>query len=132
VKDTLNLKYAAFSRIPAGAPRPDEQRKIADCLGSLDDLIAVEGRKLEALQRHKQGLMQQLFPQPGETLPRLRFPEFRDEGEWSESPLGHLVEIASGQVDPTRSPYCDLPHVGGENIESDTGNLQGIKTARQL
>jgi len=28
----------------------------------LDDLIASEDRKLEALLRHKQGLMQQLFP----------------------------------------------------------------------
>ena len=43
-------------------PHPDEQRKIADCLGSLDDLIAALGRKLEALQQHKQGLKQQLFP----------------------------------------------------------------------
>ena len=39
-----------------------EQQKIADCLGSLDDLIAAEGRMLEALRQHKQGLMQQLFP----------------------------------------------------------------------
>ena len=46
-------------------PEPSgEQQKIADCLGSLDDLIAAEGRKLEALRQHKQGLMQQLFPQP--------------------------------------------------------------------
>ena len=57
-------------------PGKAEQQKIADCLGSLDDLIAAEGRKLEALRQHKQGLMQQLFPQPGETVPRLRFPEF--------------------------------------------------------
>ena len=42
-----------------------EQRGIADCLGSLDKLIAAEGRKLKALREHKQGLMQQLFPQPG-------------------------------------------------------------------
>ena len=27
-------------------------------------------------------LMQQLFPAKGETLPKLRFPEFRDAGEW--------------------------------------------------
>ena len=42
----------------------DEQQMIADCLGSLDDLIAAEGRKLETLRQHKQGLMQQLFPSP--------------------------------------------------------------------
>ena len=64
VKDTLNLKYEAFSLISVGFPPPNEQQKIADCLGTLDDLIAAEGRKLEALRQHKQGLMQQLLPQP--------------------------------------------------------------------
>ena len=61
-----------------------EQQKIADCLTSLDELIAAHGRKLDALKTHKKGLMQQLFPREGETLPRLRFPEFRDAGEWDE------------------------------------------------
>ena len=63
-------------------PTVAEQAKIADCLGSLDDLIAAADRKLETLRLHKQGLMQQLFPQPGETVPRLRFPEFRDSPDW--------------------------------------------------
>lgn len=74
-----------------------EQQKIADCLSSLDALIAAEGRKLAALQAHKKGLMQQLFPQPGQTQPRLRFPEFRDKGEWAECKLGALVDISSGK-----------------------------------
>ena len=67
---------------PVEVSRP-EQQKIADCLGSLDDLIVAEDRKLEALREHKQGLMQQLFPWPGENVPRLRFPEFRNAPDWS-------------------------------------------------
>jgi hypothetical protein len=39
-----------------------EQQRIADCLTSLDDLIAAETRKLDTLKTHKKGLMQQLFP----------------------------------------------------------------------
>ena len=73
-------------------PKSGEQQKIADCLGSLDDLIAADGRKLEALRQHKQGLMQQLFPQPGETRPRLRFPEFEDAPDWEEVTLGTLLD----------------------------------------
>ena len=72
-------------------PSRDEQKKIADCLGSLDDLIAAEGRKLEALRQHKQGLMQQLLPQAGETVPRLRFPEFQDASDWK---IGRCCDIA--------------------------------------
>ena len=46
---------------PVAVSRP-EQQKIADCLGSLHDLIAAEARKIDALRREKQGLLQQLFP----------------------------------------------------------------------
>lgn len=78
-------------------PDPAEQQKVAECLSSLDGLIAAEGRTLEALKAHKKGLMQQLFPQPGQTQPRLRFPEFRDKEEWEECKLGKLVDISSGK-----------------------------------
>ena len=88
---TLKNKVVCFPD-----PKSGEQQKIADCLGSLDGLIAAEGRKLEALRQHKEGLMQQLFPQPGESAPRLRFPEFRDAGEWEEKRLGDLGTLVSG------------------------------------
>ena len=43
-------------------PKSGEQHRIALCLNSLDALIAAETQKHAALQRHKRGLMQQLFP----------------------------------------------------------------------
>ncbi len=46
--------------------------------------------------------------------------------------LGDVVDVASGQVDPRREPFCDLPHVGGDNIQTDTGELYGLRTAREL
>lgn len=79
-------------------PDISEQQKIADCLDSVDALIAVQGRKVEALKAHKKGLMQQLFPQEGETQPRLRFPEFRDAGEWEETPLSELFSSLDAGV----------------------------------
>ena len=39
-----------------------EQQKIAACLSSLDELITAQAQKVTALQTHKKGLMQQLFP----------------------------------------------------------------------
>lgn len=74
-----------------------EQQKIADCLSSLDALIAAQADKIDALKTHKKGLMQQLFPREGETVPRLRFPEFRDAGEWRREKFGKLVKINSGK-----------------------------------
>jgi len=71
-------------------PSLPEQQKIADCLSSLDELIELQARQLEALKAHKKGLMQQLFPREGETTPRLRFPEFRDAGPWEVKRLGEV------------------------------------------
>jgi len=62
-------------------PSLPEQQKIADCLSSLDDLIAAHKQELDSLKTHKKGLMQNLFPAQGETVPRLRFPEFENAGE---------------------------------------------------
>ena len=82
--------------VPAGSNSLKEQQKIADCLASADALIAAQGRKVEALRGHKKGLMQQLFPQEGETQPRLRFPEFQNAKDWKKAKLGNYVVIGSG------------------------------------
>jgi len=73
-----------------------EQQKIADCLSSIDELVTAQAQKVEALKAHKKGLMQQLFPAEGETVSKLRFPEFRDEGEWIEMQLGEISDIKTG------------------------------------
>ena len=127
----LNISKEAFYGVAIPVPSHAEQQKIADCLSSLDDLIAAETQKLDTLKTHKKGLMQQLFPREGETVPGLRFPEFRETGEWEKVSLQRVIEIASGQVDPTKPPYCDLPHVGGENIEAGTGKLLNLRTAKE-
>ena len=89
---------SAYSKIKIAAPEPAEQQKIADCLSSLDELITAQARKVDALKTHKKGLMQQLFPREGETQPRLRFPEFRDAGEWALKTLEEIAEIKSGST----------------------------------
>ncbi|MEQ1819531.1 MAG: restriction endonuclease subunit S [Terricaulis sp.] len=84
--------------LPGGKTSFREQQKIADCLSSADELIAAQVRKVDALKTHKKGLMQQLFPRKGETQPRLRFPEFRDAGEWEEKPLGEVATYENGKA----------------------------------
>lgn len=86
-------------------PTEAEQQRIADCLGSLDGLIAAKDRKLEALQQYKQGLILQLFPQPGETLPRLRFPEFRVGPAWEQAIVGDLIDTVSPPMKFTTPNY---------------------------
>ena len=69
--------------------------KIADCLSEMDNLIAAQGQKVEALKEKKRGMMQQMFPQQGETTPRLRFPGFA--GEWGYVNGDELFEPISNK-----------------------------------
>ena len=51
---------------------------------------------------------------------------------WERKRLADVVEIVSGQVDPTAQPYCDAPHIGGENIESGSGRIINVRSAKEL
>lgn len=72
-----------------------EQEKIANCLSSLGELIATQKNKLEALKDHKKGLLKNLFPQEGETVPGYRFPEFENDGDWAHT---QLIDVADKKV----------------------------------
>ena len=105
---TLNRNdvHAFVSAVPKSLA---EQEKIADCLSSLDELITAETQKLDALKTQKKGLMQQLFPREGETVPRLRFPEFRGAREWDAKTLSELAE----NLDNRRIPVTESDRIKG-------------------
>jgi type I restriction enzyme, S subunit len=101
-KNDMKVNNSAVLSGELLAPKYAEQQKIADCLTSVNQLIALQGRKVEALKTYRRGLMQQLFPREGETVPRRRFPEFRDAPEWKETSIGDLFDTTSGGT-PDRS-----------------------------
>lgn len=102
-------------------PTKPEQQQIADCLSSLDERIAAETSKLDTLKDHKKGLLKQLFPAEGETLPRLRFPEFRDAGEWKKADFGKIAKFLSGGT-PSKdvSEYWggDIPWISASSMHN--------------
>ena len=80
-------------------PNPEEQQKIAECLSSLDELIEATVQKVDALNEHKKGLMQRLFPAEGKDVPDLRFPEFQWQAtEWQSTLLGAVVDYENGRA----------------------------------
>lgn len=92
-----NLSKKAFLKLRVPVPStPEEQQKIASCLSSLDEVISAHSQKLDLLKDHKKGLMQNLFPQEGETVPKVRFPEFEEDGEWELKPLEELCKLVRG------------------------------------
>ena len=60
--DRMAISTEDFYSMPILCPDPSEQQKIAECLSSLDEGIAAQQEKVEALKEHKKGLMQKLFP----------------------------------------------------------------------
>ena len=102
LRDGKMISYKQFSELRLPVPSPAEQQKIADCLNSLDELIAAQARKVDALKTHKKGLMQQLFPREGETQPRLRFPEFQGTTGWTLEKIENLAKRGSGHT-PSKS-----------------------------
>ncbi|MFT3986603.1 restriction endonuclease subunit S [Aestuariivirga sp.] len=128
----LNISKETFFGVEIPTPGLPEQQKIADCLASLDALIAAQGRKVEALRAHKKGLMQQLFPQEGETQPRFRFPEFQDAGEWESNHLESLAKRGSGHTPSKSKP--EYYHGGikwislADSKRLDQGLISGTET----
>ena len=76
------LMNGVMSNIIIPIPNLKEQQKIANCLSSLDELLTAHTDRLETLKNHKKGLMQNLFPQEGEKVPKFRFKEFEKDGDW--------------------------------------------------
>lgn len=93
-----------FSKLKIPTPSPQEQQKIASCLSSLDEVIAAHSQKLELLQDHKKGLLQNLFPQEGEKVPKVRFKEFEQDGAWVEKKLGELLDFKNG-INASKEQY---------------------------
>ncbi len=100
VKSTvLSLRLPILQNFPIQIPKVlKEQQKIAVCLSSLDEVITAESQKLDLLKEHKKGLLQNLFPQEGKTVPKLRFKEFEDGGEWEETTLTQVADYKNGKA----------------------------------
>jgi len=101
-----------------------EQQKIADCLSSLDEVIEGEKQRLEQLKRHKKALLQNLFPQQGEKVPKLRFPEFADSGEWEEKTLGEVADFVN---EKTQIDHVKInSYISTENILPLYGGITNV------
>lgn len=95
----LGISATRLSNINIFYPKNQyEQQKIAACLSSLDEVITAESQKLDVLKDHKKGILQNLLPQAGETVPKIRFKEFEYSGEWQETTLTQVADYENGKA----------------------------------
>lgn len=87
--DRFAIKDSVFNTMPIPYPNLLEQDEIGKFINYVENVIALHQRKLEKLEKLKQALLQQMFPQKDETVPKLRFANFNDG--WEQRELKNLV-----------------------------------------
>ena len=136
--DKFFLKYAVTSKLAAMAeqvhgatmkhivkkdfdntqipyPPLSTQLAIVSELDKINELIRLKKEQLKDFDNLAQSLFYEMF----------------GEGKCLRKKLKDIVKIQSGQVSPLEEPYSEMIHVGPANIESNTGRLLNLKTAKE-
>lgn len=90
--DSVRLDFISEMHLPF--PSLPEQRALASYFTSLDAQIAASTSRLSSLKQIKAASLLNMFPQKGETVPRVRFKGF--QGEWVRQRLGDISASFSG------------------------------------
>ena len=109
----LYLKQLSALRIPV--PTIEEQQKIVSELDKINELIRLKKEQLKDYDNLAQSIFYEMF----------------GDEKYERRKLKDIVKVKSGQVSPLEDPYCDMVHVGPANIESNTGRLINLKTAKE-
>lgn len=78
----LSVNMPLLLKQPFLTPEVEEQQKLASYFTHLDTLITTSASRLASLKQMKAASLQSMFPQEGETMPKIRFKGF--EGEWEK------------------------------------------------
>ena len=125
---TLYLPDVGYSRhfrflkrtvIPV--PPIASQRRIANILDKADEIVRKRKEAIALTEQLQKSIFLDMFGDP----------VINPKG-WEVEELNNVISIISGQVDPKVEPFIDMPHIGGENLQSNTNNIQNIKTPREL
>ncbi|MBF7074312.1 restriction endonuclease subunit S [Glaciecola sp. MH2013] len=124
--DRMAISKSDFIAMPIPTPPvQEEQERISDCLSSLDELIEAHIQKHEALQSYKKGLMQNLFPDEGETVPALRFPQFNDDLKTVS--FSELGKVMIGLTHKPEYVSFGKPFLSSKNISNGYIDFENIK-----
>ena len=86
----LSVNMPLLVKQPLYSPCKQEQKAIASYFTSLDSKISAATSRLASLKQMKAASLQAMFPQEGETVPKIRFKGF--EGEWKKVKLNSFAK----------------------------------------
>ena len=113
-----------LDKIPISIPEESrEQQKIGLFFSKIDVAITLHQQKYELVFRLKQAYLQLMFPQTGESTPKVRFADFHDS--WEQRKLGELSPLRGGfAFKSDRFTNAGIPIVRISNILKD-GSVGG-------
>ena len=110
-----SLTKADLLKIEMCLPPLDKQKSIVGELDKINELIRLKKEQLKDYDNLAQSIFYEMF----------------GDEKYERRKLKNIVKVKSGQVSPLEDPYCDMVHVGPANIESNTGRLINLKTAKE-
>lgn len=111
----LNMSTEWLKNYIIPLPPLSTQLAIVSELDKINELIRLKKEQLKDFDNLAQSLFYEMF----------------GEGKCLRKKLKDIVKIQSGQVSPLEEPYSEMIHVGPANIESNTGRLLNLKTAKE-
>lgn len=115
---SLTQKVVKDTTVPV--PPLSEQQRI---VSYLDSAFA----KIDAVAKNAEDSLNEAKALFLSALAKMMEPK---EG-WEEVSMDELCSIESALVNPTKADYINMLHVGGANIESYSGKLVNLKTAKE-
>ncbi|WP_225362843.1 restriction endonuclease subunit S [Apilactobacillus micheneri] len=132
--DRIAVKDVTFQNMPLILPKINEQEKIGSFFAKLDQLIDLQSKKVEQLKKLKHGYLQKMFPQKGESVPRLRFYGF--SGEWEYKKISDIsVSFSGGTPNISVTSYYngEIPFIRSGEIDSKNTKIniseEGLKNS---
>ncbi|WP_368399524.1 restriction endonuclease subunit S [Streptococcus anginosus] len=115
-------------------PSLPEQKAIGDFFSTLDRSIALHQRELENLKNRKKSLLQKMFPKNGESVPKIRFPEFKNAPAWEQRKSDKIFQSVSDKNHPDLPVLSASQELGmvkrddvGIDIKYDKSSLKNYK-----
>lgn len=134
-----NLGYARHYRLlkELSVPIPplSEQKRIVKFLDEEFSKIDTLKTNAETNLKNAKELFETTLEK--ELNPQSRHSERSEESSaelpsgWEWKTLGDVCEILSDLINPTEEKYLNMYHVGGANIESETGRIIDLKTSEE-
>lgn len=100
-------------------PPLPEQHRIVEILDQADRLRKLRTDADTKAQRILPALFIKMFGDPA-----------LNPMGWDTVSLDEVVKIGTRLVDPNQPDFCDLPHIGGEHIEKETGRILSPQLVR--